>query len=172
MIFQDNICTTYSCAVPLEQRQVPSFHDYSSAESYLTFLKGQIRAQLQANPAGCHHATGHTTLEGGSEDEAKRDPSSCLLLIDGVYPELADPGFVRQYLGILVTKKGYVFLHDLQELASKEGISLSFSLEYQNQLLPLPLDPQTLQRRFLILHNPTPGELIPKVRISYDYQVA
>lgn len=172
MIFQDNICTTYSCAVPLEQRQVPSFHDYSSAESYLTFLKGQIQAQLQTSPLGCHHATGYTTLEGGSPEHVKRDPSSCLLLIDGVYPELADPGFVRQYLGILLTKKGYVFLHDLQELAAQAGIGLSFSLEYQDQVLPLPLDPQALQHRFLILCSPTPDESIPKVRIAYDYQVA
>lgn len=172
MIFQDKICTTYSCAVPLEQRQIPSFHDYSSAESYLAFLKGQIQAQLQASPAGCHHAAGYTTLESGSAAAVKRDPSSCLLLIDGIYPELADPGFVRQYLGILLTKKGYVFLHDLQELAAQEGIGLSFSLDYQDQLLPLPLDAHALQHRFLILHNAYPGDPIPKVRISYDFKAA
>lgn len=172
MIFQDKSCTTYFCAVPLEQRQAPDSHDYSSAGSYLAELKGQIQTQLQAGPAGCQHATGYTTLVGGSAEAAKQDPSSCLLLIDGIYPELAAPGFVRQYLGILLTKKGYVFLHDLQELAAQEGIVLSFSLDYQDQLLPLSLEEHPLQHRFLILHNECPGEPVPKVRISYDYRAA
>ena len=172
MIYQDKICTTYSCAVPLDQRQVPSFHDYSSAESYLTFLKGEIQTQLDTSPADCQHVAGYTTLESGSAEAVKQDPTSCLLLIDGVYPELADPGFVRQYQGIFLTKKGYVFLHDLQELAAREDIDLSFSLDYQDQLLSLPLDDEALHHRFLILYDPTSEESVPKVRISYDYKVA
>ncbi len=66
------------------------------------------------------------------------------LLVDGIHPELADPGFVRQYLGVSLTRKGAAFLHALQTLAAAKGVDLSFSLVYQGREEPLAeLSPST-----------------------------
>ena len=75
----------------------------------------------------------------------------------------ADPGFVRQYLGVSLTRKGAAFLHALQTLAAAEGVDLSFSLVYQGREEPLAeLSPQ---HQYLLLHISQRAAVPPRVQV-------
>lgn len=105
----------------------------TSASRLLALLTGEQKA------AGC--APGQAVLGCCLSPVGYQAPD--YLLVDGIHPELADPGFVRQYLGVSLTRKGAAFLHALQTLAAAKGVDLSFSLVYQGREEPLAeLSPQ------------------------------
>ena len=99
----------------------------TSASRLLALLTGEQKA------AGC--APGQAVLGCCLSPAGYQTPD--YLLVDGIHPELADPGFVRQYLGVSLTRKGAAFLHALQTLAAAKGVDLSFSLVYQGREEPL-----------------------------------
>ena len=84
----------------------------TSASRLLALLTGEQKA------AGC--APGQAVLGCCLSPVGYQAPD--YLLVDGIHPELADPGFVRQYLGVSLTRKGAAFLHALQTLAAAKGV--------------------------------------------------
>lgn len=167
MSFQDEMRTAYQMShspAALEARETPGNHDYQAAGQYLDLLKRQIRNQLRGNPLNCFTATGSLLLAGPRGYEQSSD----FLLLDGI----SSLSPFRQTLTVYLTKKGYIFLRDLQELADREGIHLSYSLDYQGRQYPLPVEESTLQKRHLLPHTNRLTEPRPKVRVSYAFRVA
>lgn len=167
MSFQDEMRTAYHMShspAALEARQVPGDHDYQAAGQYLDLLKRQIRNQLRRNPPNCFTATGSVILAGPKGYEQPSD----FLLLDGI----SSTSPFRQSFTVYLTKKGYVFLQDLLELAHQEGISLSFSLDYQGRQYPLPIEARSLQTRHQLPHTNRLTETRPKIRVSYAFRVA
>lgn len=125
----------------------------TSASRLLALLTGEQKA------AGC--APGQAVLGCCLSPVGYQTPD--YLLVDGIHPELADPGFVRQYLGVSLTRKGAAFLHALQTLAAAKGVDLSFSLVYQGREEPLAeLSPQ---HQYLLLHISQRAAVPPRVQV-------
>lgn len=170
MSFQDEMRTAYHMShtpAALEARQVPGDHDYSAAGQSLDLLKGQIRNQLRRNPPNCFTARGSVLLGGPQAPKGYQQPSDFLLL-DGI----SSTSPFRQSLTVYLTKRGYVFLQDLQALAEEAGISLSYCLEYQGRQFPLPVEARTLQTGHQLPHINRLTETRPKIRVFYTFQVA
>ena len=79
----------------------------TSASRLLALLTGEQKA------AGC--APGQAVLGCCLSPVGYQTPD--YLLVDGIHPALADTGFVRQYLGVSLTRIGAAFLHALLSLA-------------------------------------------------------
>lgn len=170
MSFQDEMRTTYHMShspAALEARQVPGGHDYQAAGQYLDVLKGQIRNQLRRNPPNCFTAAG-TAILAGFQAPKGYEQTSDFLLLDGI----SSTSPFRQSLTVYLTKKGYVFLRDLLELADREGICLSYTLDYQGRQYPLPVEDRSLQKRHLLPHTNRLTETRPKLRVHYTFRVA
>jgi hypothetical protein len=163
MSFQDEMRTAYQVShssAALQGRITPGAHDYNTAQAYLDQLKGQIRRQLRGNPQGCLTAAGRTILNGSTGDHC--------LVVDGVQQETA----FRQTMGVYLTRQGYVFLRDLQELAAQDGIQLTYSLSHQGNRLSLDEAGLSVQQRYDLPHRSRLTETQPKVLIDYAFQVA
>ncbi len=133
----------------------------SNPRTALTTSASRLLALLTGEQKAAGYAPGQAVLGCCLSPAGYQTPD--YLLVDGIHPELADPGFVRQYLGVSLTRKGAAFLHALQTLAAAKGVDLSFSLVYQGREEPLAeLSPQ---HQYLLLHISQRAAVPPRVQV-------
>ncbi len=147
----------------LEHREEPDGHDYSGAGAYLSHIKESIRGQLRSAPDA--HAEGHVILGTLPLEDGPSVPED-FVLVDHEHQE---PGLFKQFIGAYLTRRGYVLIRDLKELAAQEGISLTFDLSYQG--IHTPLDGNGVGARYQLPHTNRLTETVPKVWVRYDYRV-
>ena len=147
----------------LEHREEPEGHDYSGAEVYLSHIKEAIRGQLRTAPEA--HAEGHVILGSLPLEEGPATPED-FVLVDRENPE---PGLLHGSIGAYLTRRGYVLMRDLKEMAEQEGISLSYDLSYQGS--HTPVDGESVSTRYHLPHTNRLTETQPKVWARYDYRL-
>ena len=166
MDFREEMKTAYilsHSADALEHREAPDDHNYAGAEIYLSHIKEAIRSQLRT--ASEAHAEGHVILGALPLEEGPGTPEDFVLVDrDNVETKL-----FQQHVGAYITRRGYVLIRDLEELAAREGIELSFDLAYQGS--HTPLDREDLGKRYHLPHTSRLTETLPKVWARYDYRV-
>lgn len=147
----------------LEHREAPDDHNYAGAEIYLSHIKEAIRSQLRTAPEA--RAAGHVVLGSLPLEEGPGTPEDFVL----VDHENVESDLFRQHIGAYLTRRGYVLIRDLKELADRDGIELSFDLAYQGN--HMPLDSEDLGMRYHLPHTSRLTETVPKVWARYDYRV-
>ena len=147
----------------LEHRDEPDDHDYSGAKAYLSHIKEEIRGKLRSSTQA--HAAGHVILGTLPLEDGPSAPED-FVLIDRNSPET---GGFHPHIGAYLTRRGYVLMRDLQELAQTEGIDLSFDLTYQGN--HTPISGKSLGTRYLLPHTNRLTETLPKIWARFEYQV-
>ncbi len=147
----------------LERREEPDWHDYEAAGVYLAHIKEAIRGQLRNAEEA--RAAGHVILGTLPLEEGPSLPED-FVLVDRNDPE---QGILSRHIGAYLTRRGYVLIRDLRELADREGIDLTFDLAYQGN--HVPLDGGELGARYRLAHTNRLTETVPKVWARYDYRV-
>ena len=166
MTFQEEMKNAYilsHSADALEHREEPDGHNYSGAGAYLTHIKEAIRNQLRTAPEA--RAAGHVVLGTLPLEEGPCVPED-FVLVDRDHIE---PGLLRQSIGAYLTRRGYILIRDLKELASREGIAVTFDLSYQGS--HTPVDGEPLGCRYHLPHTNRLTETIPRIWAQYDYRV-
>lgn len=167
MSFQEEMRTAYTLSHDtdaLAHRAEPEAHDYEGAEAYLAEIKESIRAGLRSAPEA--RAAGHVTLGTLPLGEGPSRPED-FVLVDRT--EQPDGGLLHQTVGAYLTRRGYVLIRDLKELAAREGIDLTFALEYQGGRTPL--DGDGVGTCYRLPHTNRLTESLPRVRAEFDYRV-
>ena len=72
-------------------------------------------------------------------------------------------------IGAYLTRRGYVLMRDLKELAEQEGISLTYDLSYQG--IHTPVEGEGVGTRYHLPHTNRLTETLPKVWARYDYRL-
>ncbi len=147
----------------LEHRAEPEEHDYGGAGAYLSHIKEAIRGQLRTAPEA--RAEGHVVLGSLPLEEGPATPED-FVLVDRENPET---GLLHSSIGAYLTRRGYVLIRDLKEMAEKDGIGLTFELAYQGS--HTPLDGEGVGTRYHLPHTNRLTETQPKVWARYDYRV-
>ena len=166
MEFRDEMKNAYvlsHSADALEHRQAPDDHNYAGAETYLSHIKEAIRSQLRTAPEA--HAAGHVILGSLPLEEGPGTPEDFVL----VDRDNVETNLFQQHIGAYLTRRGYVLIRDLKELADREDIKLNFDLAYQGN--HTPLDSEDLGKRYHLPHTSRLTETLPKVWARYDFRV-
>ena len=166
MSFKEEMKKAYDLshsASALEHREEPEGHDYSGARAYLSHIKEAIRGQLRTAPEA--HAAGHVVLGTLPLEDGPSAPEDFVL----VDRDNVEPGLIHQHIGAYLTRRGYVLIRDLKEMAAEEGIGMTFELAYQGS--NTPVDGENLGCRYHLPHTNRLTETLPRVWARYDYRV-